>query len=224
MRLGFFAGIGGDHGAFEGLLELLSDCDRLVSLGNLVVEPGPADGPVLATAAALVAEGRLVLLAGPGEKARARDAALPTEFRVLLREASPATGVEGVAVLGGGSPLAARAVPAGRRGDREPAEGPELVAPVTVAAGETTRTWRAAAGCFARIEPLAGTVTLPRGGERVRIDVGPALGEDGILGAASIDLATRSAEARERLWFVARQPAAARAVGRTTAKRAAAGA
>lgn len=214
MRLGFFAGIDGDHGLLQGTLELLADCDRLVSLGNLVGEPGPADGQVLAAAAALVAQGRLVVLAGPGEKARAHDAGLPPELRTLLREASPATVLEGVAVLGGGRALSSRAVPAGKRGSREPTEGPRLVAPVTVAAGETTRTWRAAVGSFARIEPLAGPLALPRTGERVRIDVGPALGDDGVLGGLVVDLASRAAEVRERLWFRARQPATARAAGR----------
>jgi hypothetical protein len=211
MRLGFFGGIDGDHGVFSGILALLADCDRIVSLGNLIGEPGPADARVLASAAELVAAGRLVLLAGPGERARGHDASLPPELRALLRGTSPATVVEGVAVLGGGRPLAARPLPSGRRGVREPGEGPRLVAPVTVAAGEATRTWRAAAGSLARIEPLAGPLALARGGDRVRIDVGPALGDDGVQGCLAIDLATRTAEVRERLWFRARLPVTARA-------------
>lgn len=209
MRLGFFAGIGGDFTAFEAVRELLADCDRLVSLGNLLGQPGPTDGRVLAAAGALVAEGRLLLLAGPGERARSRDAALPPQLREMLRDASPATVLEGVAILAGGAPPAPRTAPIGQRIGPS-VEGPQLVAPVTVAAAEATRTWRAAAGCLARIEPLTGVLSLPRGGERLRIDVGPATGDDGVLGTLAIDLAARSAEVRERLWFVARLPAAAR--------------
>jgi hypothetical protein len=216
MRLGFFAGIDGDHDALQGVLELLGDCDVLVSLGNLVGEPGPDDGRVLRDAAALVREGRLVVLAGPGEKARGRDATLPAEVRALLREASPAKVVEGVAVLGGGKALSARGGGrTGRRGARDSGEQPELVAPVTVAAGEATRSWRAA-GNLTRIEPVTGSLPLRRG-ERVRIDVGPAAEDEGILGALAVDLAARTAEVRERLWFRARRPAARAADRRASA-------
>jgi hypothetical protein len=215
MRLGFFAGIDGDHDALQAVLELLGDCDVLVSLGNLVGEPGPDDGRVLAAATALVKEGRLVVLAGPGEKARGRDATLPPEFRALLREASPAKVVEGVAVLGGGRALSSRGR-TGRRSVRSGEEQPELVAPVTVAAGEATRSWRAA-GNLTRIEPLAGPLPLRRG-ERVRIDVGPAVEGEGVLEALAVDLADRTAVLRERLWFHhARRPAVREAERRASA-------
>lgn len=209
MRIGFFYGISGDAAALAAAFELLEDCDRIVSLGDLVSEPGAGDAACLAPLAA--EGGKLLLLGGRGEQGRSHDRSLPEELRTRLK-ALPTVSVEqGIALLGGAN-VAANARRSGA-GDE-----PKLVAPLTVAASPAgTRVWRAAGG-LARVEALAGPVCLPLGAERLRLDLGPAVDGSGLVQVAVIDREAGILKLREKRIRGAAAPAAGAAVQRAPRK------
>ncbi len=187
MRYGFFHGIDGDPAVLAAALELLADCDRIVCLGRLVGAPGPGD------AAALAQLDRADCLLGQGERQRAKDASLPAELRARLKALPEATVIDGIAVLGH-----QRQPPATRREVQATGGAPRLVAPLAVAAGEgATRLWRATGG-LSRVEELAGPVCIGLGGERLRLDLAPARGADGVVRVAVIDRETGTLKVRER--------------------------
>src|SRR5690606_39196893 len=148
MRVGFFYGVDGDAEALEAVLALLADCDRVVSLGDLVGPPGASDDACLQA----LAEGRVVALAGAAEQAHARDRRLPEELRARLRGLLPATVEEGAAILSG--------LTAGSSARRTVDGHPRLVAPLTVAGHRgTARLWRGSGG-LARVEEVAAPLSL----------------------------------------------------------------
>src|SRR5690242_439420 len=108
MRIGLFHGIRGDAGALARVLELTRDCERVVSLGDLL---GGDEGDDYACLAHVAGDERVTLLAGAGERKRAADGRAPEEVRVRLKSLLPATVESGVALIG--SCLAASA-PASR--------------------------------------------------------------------------------------------------------------
>lgn len=195
MRYGFFYGIRGDLAALREVFEVLGDCDRVVSLGDLVARPSPGDAGCLSRV--LGAEGgaaKVLLLAGRGERERAHDLTMPTEVRVLLRGLLSGTAERGIAMLGAAGSDERPREEARVFGDR-----PRLVCPFTIAAGKNgTRVWRAAAGGIDMLGSLGGAVPLPRSSERLRVELGPAV-DGGILRCAVVDLDARTLELRERL-------------------------
>src|SRR5690348_6198956 len=125
VKLGFFEGISGDGAALAAVLELAADCDRLVSLGDLVGGSDEADAACLARVAS---NARVLLLAGPGERRRAHDPRFPDALREQLRAMPPAAVEAGVALIGS---CLAPAAPA----SRTLGGAPHLVAPIEVAGG-----------------------------------------------------------------------------------------
>ncbi len=187
MRYGFFHGTEGDPTVLAAALELLADCDQIVCLGGLVGAPAPGD------AAALTRLDSLMCLSGPEERKRARDASLPAEVRARLHALPPAAVVGGIAVLGHVAPA-----PSSRREAQAVGGAPRLVAPLAVAAGHgTTQLWRATGG-LCRVEELGGPVCVPLAGERLRLDLAPARGADGVVRVAVIDREAGTIKLRER--------------------------
>jgi len=161
MRYGFFYGIGGDLDALERVIASLRDCDRIVSVGDLV--GGAQDREVWERFEALGSRG--VALAGPGERSRQKDRSFP--FRERLRELLPSTVEDGIAILG--VPASAAT---GRREIAATGGAPRLVAPLTVTAHPgDTRLWRSTGGLARVSEPTAGAV-LPLGAERLWLELG----------------------------------------------------
>jgi hypothetical protein len=165
MRIGIFHGIDGDAAALGRALELTRDCDRVVSLGDLLGGTAEQD---LACLARVAEDERVLVLAGKGERRRAADPHLPDELRSRLRALPPAAVESGVALIGS---VIAESAPA----SRALGGAPRLVAPIEVAGtGQGMHVWRAAAGGLARVSELAGSVPLRSRNERLRIDVGAA--------------------------------------------------
>lgn len=184
MRIGLFHGIGGDAAALAAVLQATKDCERLVSLGDLL---GGTEEEDLACLARAFGDERVLVLAGRGERKRAADPHLPDELRARLRALPPAAVESGVALIGS---VIAESAPA----TRALGGAPRLVAPIEVAGtGAGMRLWRAAAGGLARVSELAGTVPLRGEGERLRIDVGAAGPQ---AACAVIDFEKRTVELR----------------------------
>jgi len=163
MRYGFFYGIGGDLGALERVLGRLRDCDRIVSIGDLL--GGAQDREVWERFEAMGAKG--IALSGPGERSRAKDRSLPPGVRIRLRDLPPSTVEDGIAILGVPAPAAS-----GRREIAATGGAPRLVAPLTITAhpGET-RLWRSAGG-LARVSEPCPDEELSLDGERLWIELG----------------------------------------------------
>lgn len=184
MRIGLFHGIGGDAAALAAVLALTRDCERVVSLGDLL---GGTEEQDLACLARVAGDERVLVLAGAGERRRAADAHLPDELRLRLRALAPAAVESGVALIGS---VIAESAPA----TRALGGAPRLVAPLEVAGtGAGMRLWRAAAGGLARVSELSGSVPLRGEGERLRIDVGAA-GRD--AACVVLDFEKRTVELR----------------------------
>ncbi|AKU93238.1 hypothetical protein [Vulgatibacter incomptus] len=185
MRYGFFFGVGGELSALGGVLELLADCDRIISLGDLV--GGSLEGDRACWERFASGGDRCLTLAGAGEKRRARDPSLDPAFRHELRGLSGATLEGGVAVLGSFSVQNARFAD----------DGPRLVAPLAVVGhGGPSRLWRSAGG-LARVEEIGAGAYVRLRQDRLRLELGRARQEDGRLRVAVIDDATGHLELRE---------------------------
>lgn len=163
MRYGFFYGIGGDLGALERVLARLRDCDRIVSIGDLL--GGAEDREVWERFEALGPRG--IVLSGPGERSRAKDRSLPADVRIRLRDLPSSTVEDGIAILG--MPAAAAS---GRREIAATGGAPRLVAPLTITAHPCeTRLWRSAGGLARVSEPQPDT-DLSLNGERLWLELG----------------------------------------------------
>lgn len=181
MRYGFVFGIGGDAKALERALVTLRDCDRIVSLGNLL--GGDEDLAVWERFEALGARG--VALAGAGERRRAKDPSFPKELRGRLRGLSSCTLEDGIAILG-----EPPAPPAGRRESIATGGAPRLVAPLTVTAhGSDSRLWRSAGGLARVSEPPTGA-TVALGAERFWLQLGRTAAGKPACAVVDLDRAT----------------------------------
>jgi len=215
MRLGFFYGVNGDGAVLGEALELLSDCERVVSLGDLLSAGGAGAprGDAECLAAALQSgsvASRLLVLAGPNERRRAHDGALPPEWRGQLRRLPSATVLGGVALLGAAGIASPHA-----REERAFAGRPHLHAPQTIAPAVSGRTelWVARDGNTHRVDWVAGTVPLAAGA-RIRLELAGAL-DDGVLRVAVLDTTLGTLEVRERLRLTSTPTVGARRASRS---------
>lgn len=186
MRYGFFYGVAGDAAALESVLERLADCDRVVSLGDLVGPARAGDDSCLQWMMARGADPRFLLLAGKAERLRSRDGQVDEATRLRLRQLPSVAILDGVALVG-----AAHATgPAGRSSSEPP-----LIARLTVAAGPAgSRFWRSIGG-LARVEEIGAPARLDLDCQKVRLDVG-ARGTGGAT-VAILDTGAGTLELRE---------------------------
>lgn len=160
MKYGFFYGVAGDRIALESALELVADCDRVVSLGDLVGPCRDGADPCLSWMLGAGSNPRFVFLAGRNERQLGRSEALPAPLRHGLKALPTIEILDGIALVGG-----AHSAPS-KGGE------PPMVAPLTVAAGLAgSRLWRAAGG-LARVEQVLAPASFPLTGPKLRLDVG----------------------------------------------------
>lgn len=181
MRYGFFYGVDGDPKALEAALELLADCDRVISLGDLVGQRGGEGDPCLGWMEGVGGDPRFVFLAGKNERQLGRRETLPASLRHRLKGLPSIEILDGLALVGGA------------HGCQTKGAEPPLVAPLTLAAGPAgSRLWRASGG-LSRVEEVTAPASFPVGGQKMRLDVGKALQGGSEGGRAQVVVVDREA-------------------------------
>lgn len=212
MRYGFFCGVEGEQELLSAALLTLADCDRIVSLGNLV--GGSSVGDLGCWEAFRALGERGILVGGEGERRFAKARGLPPSLRQQLRALAPSRLEEGVAFLGEEPREPARS----RREAHALGGAPRLIAPLAIAADSRgSKLWRERGGMVRVVEFTEGE-RISIGSGRLRLEIGTL--KSARAHCAVIDLEARALEFRLLLAGGRTSPPIRRAPRRSVRRRA----